>query len=63
MPSHYPVGRDGYPRKKTWKGRVMIKGKHYFVGYYTTREEAAIMEDEFRAGYQGCRNQWSNAAK
>lgn len=63
MPSHYAVGRDGYPRNRPWKARVMVKGRHYFVGYYETKEEAKIMEDEFRNGYVGNGNRFTGSRK
>lgn len=56
MPSYYPTGRDGYPRKNPWKGRVMVAGKCYSIGYYESREEAEVMEEEFRGGYVKWRN-------
>lgn len=46
----YYYRKDGRVESGKWRARVKQDWTEYFLGEYTTREEAERVEGEFRAG-------------
>lgn len=51
MASYFPYCNQRekkYIRKKPWRARVKVDWVEYFLGFYQTKEEAEMVEREFK---------------